>query len=445
MPTLRFAFIAALSVAPILPASAQDSTSLTAQLRALEQRIAVLEQQRARVDSTAKPQSSQPAGPRGFYIRNSDGSFQLRLRGLLQSDARLAEHAPPAATTFLLRRARPSVEATAYRILDVRFVPDFGQGTVVIFDANMDVRVRPWLVIRGGKFKPPIGLERLQSVSDIVFVERGLTANLSPSRDVGYQLGGDVRGGVLSYAVGVFNGALDAGTATSDLDNGSQKDVDARLFALPFKSGTTPLQGLGLGVGFSTGAQYGSTGSPALPTYKSPAQVTVFSYRSDGTAAGTTVSSGTRERIAPQGYWYGGPVGLMGEYTIVHQDVRRGTTSASLTHSGWLVMGNVVLTGEDATFRSVTPAHPVGAGGRGAFEIGARVSGLTVDAATFPTFADTATSVRKLTSAGAVVTWYLAPGIKIATELDNTRFVGGAATGHRRDERAALIRLQHSF
>src|SRR3954464_7895776 len=63
MPTLRFAFIAALSIAPIFPASAQDSTSLAAQVRALEQRIVALEQQRARVDSTARPQSAQPAGP----------------------------------------------------------------------------------------------------------------------------------------------------------------------------------------------------------------------------------------------------------------------------------------------------------------------------------------------------------------------------------------------
>jgi phosphate-selective porin OprO/OprP len=439
---VRFAVLA--TVLPFSIVRAQsDSAALAAQIHALEQRVEQLEHQRDRGDSTARPQSAQPAGPRGFYVRNSDGSFQIRLRGQLQTDARLVANAPLSATTFLLRTARPIFEMTAYRILDARFVPDFGQGTAVIQDATIDVRARPWFVVRSGKFKPPIGLERLQSEADIVFVERGVTADLSPSRDMGLQLAGDVRGGILAYAFAVLNGALDAGTA--DLDNGSQKDVDARLFALPFKSSASALKGLGLGVGFSTGAQYGATGTPALPTFKTPAQVTVLSYRNDATAAGTTIADGTRRRLAPQAYWYSGPVGLMAEYVTESQDVRRGTTAATLTHRSWQAIGNVVLTGEDATFRSVAPAHPVGAGGHGALELGARVGALTFDDATFPTFADTATQVRSLRNVGAVVTWYLAPGIKLSTELDDTRFTGGAATGNRKDERAALIRLQHSF
>jgi phosphate-selective porin OprO/OprP len=164
-----------------------DSTALAQRVRALEERVAQLERQREHGDS-ATAKGPPPGGPRGFYLRSADGAFQLRLRGLLQADTRLVENAPPSATTLLLRRARPFLEATMYRIVDVRLIPDFGLNTAVIQDANVDLRLRPWFVIRGGKFKTPIGLERLQPVADIVFVERSLLANFSPSRDVGLQV-----------------------------------------------------------------------------------------------------------------------------------------------------------------------------------------------------------------------------------------------------------------
>ena len=48
------------------------------------------------------------------------------------------------------------------------------------------------VTVEQGKFKAPIGLERLQSDPDLPFTERALTSNLSSTRDVGVQLWGDV-------------------------------------------------------------------------------------------------------------------------------------------------------------------------------------------------------------------------------------------------------------
>lgn len=417
---------------------AEDTSSVTARLALLQRRVDQLERQRPARDS---------ATPfRGFYIRSSDGAHQIRLRGLLQSDTRMLDgkSAAPAATTFLVRRARPILEITSFRILDARFVPDFGQGTAIIYDAHVDLRLHPWLAVRAGKFKSPVGLERLQSVADVLFIERGMPTNLVPQRDVGAQVYGDIKGGLLAYALGAFNGAVDLGIA--DADNGSTKDIGARLFAQPFVRSDGPLKGLGVGVGFSDGVQRGTPGTAGLPSYRSPAQQSVFSYRTDGTAAGTAVAAGTRQRVAPQGYWYGGPVGVLAEYTVESQDVHRGTTDATLTHRAWQLSGSVVLTGENASFRSVTPRHPYGtAGGRGAFELGARVGSLDLDDATFPLFADPAVAVSRANSVGAILVWHLAPGIKAMAELDRTRYTGGGATGDRATENALLVRLQHGF
>jgi phosphate-selective porin OprO/OprP len=39
--------------------------------------------------------------------------------------------------------------------------------------------------LKAGKFKPYVGLERLQSGADIKFIERSYVSNILPNRDVG--------------------------------------------------------------------------------------------------------------------------------------------------------------------------------------------------------------------------------------------------------------------
>jgi phosphate-selective porin OprO/OprP len=44
----------------------------------------------------------------------------------------------------------------------------------------------PWPVVaRAGQYKAPVGLERLQSASAIVFLERAFPTELAPNRDRG--------------------------------------------------------------------------------------------------------------------------------------------------------------------------------------------------------------------------------------------------------------------
>ena len=42
-----------------------------------------------------------------------------------------------------------------------------------------------------------------------------MAQNLAPNRDVGFQLSGDFLDGILSYQLGVFNGAIDGGSTTA--------------------------------------------------------------------------------------------------------------------------------------------------------------------------------------------------------------------------------------
>ena len=233
--------LASASVAVVPQAMAQqegttpDSVpqSLQAKVDELDQQVRILQRLRElAADSAAaaaKDKVSATASSKdGFSIKSADGKYAVRLKGLVQADGRffLYDSAFPVTNTFFLRRARPILEATVGKYLEIRLQPDFGQGTTVLFDAYTDVKVSPAFAVRVGKFKPPVDLERLQSASDIVFAERALATNLAPNRDVGLQLSGDIGTGAFIYAAGVFNGVPDLGNGDGDVS-------DAKDFAAP--------------------------------------------------------------------------------------------------------------------------------------------------------------------------------------------------------------------
>ena len=155
-----------------------------------EQKVLVLERKleiqeeadKAAAASTATVKASE----KGFSIQSADGQNQVRLRGVLQVDGRfMTSEQESLPDTWQITRARPILEGTVGGIYDFRFTPDFGQGKTVIQDAYITGRFKPEFQLTAGKFKSPVGLERLQSATDIRFVARGLPTNLVPNRDIG--------------------------------------------------------------------------------------------------------------------------------------------------------------------------------------------------------------------------------------------------------------------
>jgi len=440
-----------------------------------DQRIKVLERklELAATDAASKAKSAPviKAGPGGFSLASADGRSVYKLRGVLHTDHRYFFNDAPAegAESFLLRRVRPTFEGTIGGVVDFRFTPDFAGGRTVIQDAYAVVKVRPQLAVTVGKFKAPFGLERLQSSTDIRFMERSLANNFVPNRDLGIQIGGELLNGALSYAFAVQNGVIDGGSSESnaspDVDNNDDKDFTARLFAQPFKNTDSfALRGLGVGVavGYIDNVGAGNATGSLLATYRTPGQQTLFRYRAAPTAsvanptpaASGTFADGERFRFSPQGYYYNGPLGVLAEYTQVAQEVSRttaaGTTSANLKHNAWHVQAGWFLTGEDNGFKSPAPKKPWGAGGFGAIEIVARFSQIDFDDDSFigggASFADPNSSVTKARAFGLGVNWYLTRNLKIAVNYETTKFDGGAANGADKGSEGLLFsRLQVGF
>jgi phosphate-selective porin OprO/OprP len=460
MKNFQFVFIAA-TMGSILWGSSRfafaqstvlPDTTLRQRLEEIDQKQRILERkwELAQEEAAAKAKEAPVliAGKDGFALRSADGKFQLKLRGYTQTDGRffLGDEEKRLTNTFLLRRIRPIFEGTLDKNFDFYLMLDFGGGTATLQDAYVDFRYWPQARLRIGKLKAPFGIERLQSGANLLFIERALPANLTPNRDIGVQLHGELAKGAVTYAVGFFNGVADG--ASADNDNGDEKDFAGRLFLRPFKNtAATALQGLGVGLAGSSGTQQGSATSPGLPTYRTPAQQTYFSYRSDGTAAGITIASGKRTRLSPQGYYYSGPLGLFGEYVISHQQVTRGSTLSKLKNDAWQVAASYVFTGQKVSYRGVTlpkPFEPEDSNW-GAFELAARYNKLNVDKEAFPIFADLARSAQTATAWAVGINWYLNKNARFTVDYEQTKFAGGASAGDRKQEKIIFSRLQLSY
>lgn len=414
---------------------AQTSTSDQETIKALIKRIEELEQkvkisdrkyELDKEDATAKAKTTPTIsiGGSGISVTSADKAFSLKLKGLAQVDSRNyvnSGNGGVATTddTFLLRRARLGLEGTFYQDFDFQFITEFGgTGATSVLDANINYRYSPELQLKVGKFKQPIGLEQLQSDPVRFFSENALPTNLVPNRDLGVQLHGEIKGGLVQYQFGVFNGLGD-GRNSTNADIEDDKDLVARLFFHPFQLGGPEfLQGLGLGISAGYGNRQNAGGLTA--GYLTDGQRTFFTY------AAAAVPNGDAFRWSPQAYYYYGPFGFLAEYVDSSQRVTLpGVRTDVLDNNAWSITGSYVLTGENATFKGVTPAKDfsIANGGWGAVQLVARFGQLDVDNDAFALgYASPNNSASQAVAWGVGVNWYLNRNVRASLSYSRTSF-----------------------
>ncbi len=373
-------------------------------------------------------------GEKGFSLESADRAFDLRLRSLIQADARFYpyEGERKGQDTFLIRRARLELTGTVFDKFDFRLLEDFAGTSPTLLDAWVNWRLRPAVQLLAGKIKLPIGLERYQAREDNLMTEFGYPTSLVPNRDIGLALHGKVLDGTLDYYLGAYNGTADGGSSVGA--GGDDKSLAARVFATPLaSSGNRALKGLGFGVAGTYGEWEGAPSS-----FSTVGQQTFFNWNSG------VLEDGAVWRVVPQLYYYNGPFGLLAEYAVSSHKLRRGPSTARLRNTAWEVTASWVLTGEEASFGGVKPARPVGFGeprGWGAWQVVARATELAVDDSAFPVFANPSSSASTARSYGGGLCWYLNPMVRISlyynwTRLDSARF---------EDEHAVITRFQLRF
>ena len=465
-------------------ADSKELEDLRAQIEELKQSIKVIDRKSELAEEAAAAKKKETpvvkAGADGFAFKSADGQHEIKFKALAQIDYRgfLDDSNDTNNTSgFDFRRIRPTIEGTVYGIYDFKFAPEFGEnktgtgsakdtnggvfkGNSGIVDAYIDARFKPWFQVQAGKFKPDVGLERLQSGSATKFIERSWVSNsILPNRDLGVNVHGDFFDKKLHYGVGLYNGVGDGGDTLTSTDGNSNKEIAARLFTTPFKGQDSIFEGLGFGIAatyaHSNGAGNGPTSANSvtgLPdAIKTPGQqAKLITY------ATNLASTGDKVRWTPQAYYFNGPLGLLAEYAQSEFDVTDGTYRANnVKNDAWHITGSWILTGENASFGAVKPKNtynPDGAGW-GAWEVAARYQEINIDDKLFDGTTHYLTSATQSKSAKAWalgVNWYLNNNVKVVADYENTYFEG-SVTGatpssiERPNERTLFTRLQLSY
>jgi phosphate-selective porin OprO/OprP len=451
-----------LGALPVPGAAAQTNADVLERVQALEAELALLKRKLEVQDEVAAARAAETpivgAGKDGFFLQSPDKKFNLKLRAYTHFDGRSFDEGDDASSsttddTFFFRRVRLLFEGTLADVVDFRVMPELGgntgttgSATFNLQDAYVNLRYFPAANLQLGKYKSPFGLERLQSATALTFVERAFPTQLVPNRDLGVMVHGAVRDGLLNYQLAFTNGVGDGGSGDNDENDG--KDVVARVFVHPFQeSPWSALQGLGYGLAASWGRQDGNA-----PQYRTAGQQVFFRYRTNvGGIPGNHVElAEDRWRFSPQATWYWGPFGLLGEYVSSTGFVETELDGDSMraVNDAWQVAASWVLTGENASYRGVTPRAPFARGGGwGAFEVAARYSELQVDGDVFDEgFADPAVSAQQAEAWAVGVDWYLNRHLKFVVNYERTSFDGGATDGgNRESEGVFLTRLQLSY
>ena len=141
---------------------------------------------------------------------------------------------------FYLRRARLNASGRLFEDFDYRLEADLAGSLsnssgmrASMTDGYVTWMRFPGAKVRAGQFKSPFGYEQLYSDTRMMTSERALVSDrLSPGRQIGAQLFGDIFSKRLTYTLGVFNGT---GTNTNFNDNDDFLGV-ARISAVLFQN-----------------------------------------------------------------------------------------------------------------------------------------------------------------------------------------------------------------
>ena len=319
------------------------------------------------------------------FLRSADGAFEAFLTGYGQFDYRgyQAGNHPP--NTFLVRRARLSLEGKLERYFDFKVEGDFADTTSTLLrDFYINIHRVDEFQLRFGQFKEPFSQEELRSDIYQDFVERSLVNNLAPSRSPGLMASGVIDKGVFEYQIGAFNGK---GLLANN--NNSSPEGAVRVRFAPWKNTKSFLgKGLFFGGAFADGRSLGGTSFRGLTESRS------FTYFSPDNI------NGKYTRANGEMTWLLGPATIRAEYdqTNQHRDNLGvgGRNLPGVEAKGYMAQFTYLVTGEEKPDAgAVTPKRNLFGDGNnntgfGAWELKFRYSNLQVtDGTTKSNRADT--------------------------------------------------------
>ena len=327
-----------------------------------------------------------------FFIKSADGQFSISPYGYLDTDYRAYKGDGAPSDTFLIRRARFGFQGNFGSHFDFAILTDSNATTgAIVRDAYLNIRIRPEFQFQAGQFKEPFAQETGIGATNLDFVERGLQSLLYPSpgtayRSPGMTLHGDIKGGIIQWWAGAFNGRNGV-TA----NNTNEPDFVGRLRFYPFRKGKNDwLKQLAFGGSIDHARSRGLSGDLSFSGVMPDAAYNFFP---------SLHINGPIERYEGEFTYLYGPFALRGEYVQMQQqryDIGSETPGGlgflsvpGVGAKAWNISTTYLLTKEkrpeNGTPRVKSPFFgpdtPGGKGrGYGAWEVALRYTGIQANA-----------------------------------------------------------------
>jgi phosphate-selective porin OprO and OprP len=382
----------------------------------------------------------------GFGLKSKDGNTTAQFTGRLHMDYR--QYFPDYGTGQTtdsyqnlaeVRRARFGVRGQFQKDFKYQLLANFGNDvgssstSSTMDEMWVNYAANPEMQFQFGLFKMPFSLEQMTSSNNIDFMERSLVgqndSELIPAKETGFMLHGIPKPGLL-YQV-----ALSRGRANKDAANDGF-DYIGRVV-----TNVAELQGskayvLHLGAAYSMGDIKGGV-TPASGRTEARSQSAWFT----GPAlSGDTTR--TRQGIEAA-FAYNG-LKLQGEQFNFKYDP---TTGSNQEIKGYYVQAVYNLTGEshnykDGAFNWIKPSNPTDKGGRGAWQVGVRMSEFDAS--------DISVATGKANRATAMtygITWFCTDNLRFMLNYVDTKFdsLVGSSGSRVNGDKAVMFRSQLSF
>jgi len=387
---------------------------------------------------------------RGFFLEDPDTNSKLQPYLVLLGQFRAFEANNPADNGFSVRTARVGLKGTIYEHYDFGVVAEFGKGYSDLWDGYMGFNHLPWAKLRVGQFKQPFSVEWYSPIASRDFTEMPLPIdNLTPDRDIGIMLHGNIWKGLLNYGLSLCNGT---GKNTSDTND--EKDVVARLVFTPFNgSKSTLLKGLHLGGGMAWGKQEAIRDEMRRKgKFQTAGETAFFQFNED------VFHDGDRTRYGAELAWIVGPFSVKGEWVRMDLDdlyVTKGGTKDDFSIDGSYISVSYVLTGEsqpfkDGTYGMIAPKQDFDPkkGTWGAVQLVARYENLSIDNDLFlKGYADPNNYTDHADGFTLGANWYLNDRIRAMINYNRTDFDGHIVKDGKEltNEDVVLARIQLVF
>ncbi len=295
---------------------------------------------------------------------------------------------------------------------------DFSGGDAKFKDAYMEYRKIAHLGnIRVGHIREPFGLEGLTSSKYTTFMEPALTSAFYPWRNTGLMLHNTVADDIVTWQAGVFRDADAVGAGSGE----EEFSYTARVATVAWRTeGGRRIVHLGAAYSHRNPGDGVARFKSTAENHLGPVLADSGELQAHGVSLlGLEVAAGF------------GPVLLQGEYVKASVDRIEQTSwlgdpvrgGSSVDFSGYYVQASWMITGETHPFSKgaparIKPVRPLGDGGRGAFELAVRFSGLDLT--------DTSAYIEggELSNTTVGLNWYTSANSRIMLNYVISSYVG---------------------